>query len=147
MKKHLVLIAFMMAGVIVFAQEKGRGYRGDDMTARRDDRRAHNHSVAADRDAKIKRELSLTDRQYDRFQEANKSYLEKLSHMKHPSRNEGARKAEFMKLRNDYERSMKSILNKKQYQRWSDMRPSHHPRAHHHRGERHHSHNDMSRGR
>jgi hypothetical protein len=138
MKKHLILVAFMMAGVVVFAQEKGRGYRGDDMTARRDDRHAHNHRVAADRGARIKRELSLSERQYDRFQEVDKSYRQQLSHMKHTSRHEGGRRAEFMKLRKDYDKSMKSILSKKQYHKWSEMKKS----PHHHRGDTRRKHND-----
>ncbi|HTF21581.1 MAG TPA: hypothetical protein VK658_26060 [Chryseolinea sp.] len=143
MKKHLVLIAFMMAGVVVLAQERGRGHRDEDVTARRDNRDAHNHRVASDRYAKIKRELSLSDRQFDRFQEANKSYREKLSHMKHASLNEHSRKAEFMKLRKGHERDLRSILNKKQYQQWNDRKKSHH----HQRGDRHHRHHGVSRGR
>lgn len=142
MKKQLILIAFMVTGVVALAQERSRKYRDDDMTARRDERRTHSHRVEGNRHAGIKQELSLTDRQYDRFRQENRSYREKLSRMKHHSLHEQSRKAEFMKLKKAHEREMKSILNKKQYQQWSDRK-----RADHHRGDRHHRHHSRPHSR
>ena len=138
----MVLIAFMMTGVVVFAQERRMGYRDEDMTARREDRRTHTHRVAGDRDAAIKRELSMSDRQFDRYHQANKSYHERLSHMRHASTNEHGRKAEFMKLRKDHERDMRSILNKRQYQQWSERERSLHHHRRDHDGERRRTHSE-----
>lgn len=196
MKKHLVLIAFTLAGAMAFAQEKERGHRRHDITeemkkelslsddqyqrikaihesyrakmhdlridsvksrddkreamkslidvrrkevdgvltpdqratwesrttARNEKHRAHSQKVAADRMLKLKTELSLTDRQFEKFQAANKTFRDKASKLKEGALNEEQKKAEFRKLREEHEKSIKSILNKDQYKKWSEMK-------------------------
>jgi len=196
MKRHLVLLAFMMAAAAVMAQEKGRGdhrrhaaekmktelslsdtqyerikaidesYRArfhdlrlDSATSREDkmksmrtlgdakkkevesvlteaqiskwkehqnaqraQHRAHGQKVANDRAEKVKRDLSLSDQQFEKFQKANAQFHERATELKKKQLGDDARKTEFGKLRKDYEKSMKSILNKEQYKKWTEMK-------------------------
>jgi len=203
MKKHLVLIAFIIAGTVVLAQEKGRGHQRDvaeDMrkelslsddqvariksidesyrarfhdlridstrtkeermksmrslgearrkeiggvltdqqkeswkahqTARRDEHRAHSQKVAWDRALKLKNDLGMSDNQFSKFQDANKTFREKATKLKQQSMSDDSRKDAFRKLRSEYDKSVKSILNKDQYKKWSDMKKAHGHRGH-----------------
>lgn len=211
MKKHLVLIAFAMAGTIAFAQEKGKGrhhrdvagemkkelslnddqyeritkidesYRAkfhdlridsarskedkmkamkslgearkkevegvltpeqrsawqEHQAARRDERRAHSDKVANDRALKIKSDLSMSDKQFEKFEKANQDFRQKAKALRNKSANDKSltdeqRKAEFKKLRSAYEKEMRSILNKEQYRKWTDMKNER--RGHHGKG-------------
>jgi hypothetical protein len=203
MKKQVVLIACMMAGAIVFAQERGKGHHGYDVAAemkkelslnddqyqriksvdesyrakfhdlradstkskeekmttmkslgdarkkavegiltpdqqakwqaaqaaRKEQHQAQFQKAADDRALKLKSDLSLTDQQFSRVQDANKAFREKASQLKQKSGDTDAQKAEFKKLREGYDESMKSILNKDQYKKWQEMKKSH--KGHH----------------
>lgn len=197
MKKHLVLIAFMMAGVVVFAQERGKTRRdnttdrmkqelslSDDQykkvkaiddayraqfaalrkdstksrenkhaairslnekrrkdvnavlsseqqakwqaaqTARREQHSAQMKKASDDRAAKFKSELSLTDEQFSKIQDANKSFREKSSELRNKRLTEDERKAEFRKLRKEHDGTMKTVLSKEQYEKWNEMKKS-----------------------
>ncbi|MGC3946170.1 MAG: hypothetical protein QM762_16905 [Chryseolinea sp.] len=200
MKKHLALIAFIMAAAVVTAQEKGRGDHRRDVAdqmktelslsdnqyeriksidesykarfhdlrmdsakskddkmksmrtlgearrkefesvltneqktkwqeqqnARREEHRAHGQKVANDRAEKIRKDLSLSDKQYEKFQKANAEFHQKAMELKKKELGNDARKAEFGRLSKDYDKSIKSILNKDQYKKWSDMKRAHH---------------------
>lgn len=197
MKKQLVLITFMMAGVISFAQERGQVRRDDPtdkmkkelslsddaykkikaiddafhtqvatlrkdstksredkhsairslsqqrkkdidavlspeqqakwqdiQTARREQHNAQMKKVAEDRAARFKSELSLSDEQFSKIQEANKSFREKSSELRNKRLTEDERRAEFRKLRKEHDAAMKTVLSKEQYEKWNEMKKS-----------------------
>ena len=207
MKKHLVLIAFIMAGTVVFAQDKGRGHQRDvteemrkelplsddqysrikaidesyrahlhdlridsartkeekmksmrslgdarrkeidgvltqqqrddwskRQTARREEHRAHSQQVGEDRALKLKKDLGLSNTQFTKFQDANKTFREKASHLRQEANSDESKKDAVKKLRADYDKSMKSILTKDQYKKWSDMKSDQKKKHHDHHG-------------
>ena len=94
-------------------------------SARREQHRAHGQKVANDRAEKIRKDLSLTDEQFEKFQKANTQFRQGAMELKKKQLGEEERKAEFGKLRKEYDKSMKSILNKDQYKKWSEMKKNH----------------------
>ncbi|MEJ1238115.1 hypothetical protein WBG78_08300 [Chryseolinea sp. T2] len=196
MKKHLALMAFIMAAAVVSAQEKGRGDHHRDMaekmktelslsddqyekikvidksykakfhdlrsdstktkevkvksmhslsdtrkkevesvlteeqrskwqaqqSARRDEHRAHGQRVANDRAEKIRKDLSLSDAQFEKFQKANAAFRRQAHELKQKQLSDDTRKNEFSKLRKNYDKSIKSIFSKDQYKKWSEMK-------------------------
>jgi len=94
-------------------------------TARKEQHQAHFQKAADDRALKLKSDLSLSDQQFSKVQDAGKAFREKASQLKQKSGDSDAHKAEFKKLRDDYDKSMKSILNKDQYKKWQEMKKSH----------------------
>ena len=100
-------------------------------TARRDEHRAHSQKVTEDRALKLKSDLGMSDTQFSKFQDANKTFTEKAMKLKQQSMSDDSRKDAFRKLRNDYDKSVKSILSKDQYKKWSEMKKDHGHRGHH----------------
>ena len=199
MKKHLALMAFIMAAAVVSAQEKGRGDHRRDMsekmktelsltddqyerikaidkayraqfhdlrsdstkskeskmkamhslgdvrkkevegvltedqkskwqaqqTARREEQRAHGQKVANDRAERIKKDLSLSDAQFEKFQKTNSEFRKQAHELRQKQLSDEARKNEFVKIRKSYDKSIKSILSKEQYKKWSEMKKDH----------------------
>lgn len=92
------------------------------VAARREQHRAHARQVNEDRAARMKSELSLSDKQFDKMQNAQREFREKASKLREKGLSDESRKAEFKKLRDEHEKAIKSILNKEQYKKWTEMK-------------------------
>ena len=103
-------------------------------TARREEHRAHSQQVGEDRALKLKKDLGMSDTQFSKFQAANKTFREKASQLRQDAKSDEGKKDAFKKLRADYDKSMKSILTKDQYKKWSDMKSDMKNKHHDHHG-------------
>ena len=100
-------------------------------TARHDERRAHSEKASNDRALKMKEDLSMNDKQFAKFQKANDEFRKSAKELRDKTVNgktitEEQRKNDFKKIREAYDKEMKSILNKEQYRKWNEMKREHH---------------------
>lgn len=96
------------------------------IAARREQHRARAQQVKEERAARMKSELSLTDKQFEKLQNAQREFKDKASKLRDKRLSEESRKAEFRELRQEHEKKVKSILNKDQYQKWIEMKKKPH---------------------
>ena len=89
--------------------------------SRREQHKADFKKASADRAQKLKTDLSLSDKQFEKVQAGQKTFHEKASQLRKQSLTDEQRKAEFSKLRDEYRRDMKSILSKEQYKKLTEM--------------------------
>lgn len=110
-----------------------------DQVARRENYRAHSHKVADDRAVRIRQELSLSDKQFEKFEKANQHFRTQASELKRKQLSDEERKTGFNKLKKEHDSSMKSILSRQQYKQWTEMKKNQHKRHGKHDGREHRS--------
>lgn len=80
-------------------------------------RKEEHKKEKAERDAKLKSDLSLSDDQFTKLKAANKTFHDKAKNLK-----KGTDKAEFKKLHDEHDANVKNILSAEQYQKWQTMK-------------------------
>lgn len=109
-KKSVMLMIFMMASTILFAQRSGRGT----MQGRADQVNEY-----------MKKELSLTDDQYVKVKSINQAFGERIRNLRRDSTtSREAMRAEMKKIRDEHATALKSILTDKQYDQWTALKRS-----------------------
>ena len=84
---------------------------------RAEERKEQREKFVKERESRMKTELSLSDDQAGKMKSINEDFKAKA----HALRNEGkGDRASYMKLRNDYEGAVKSILSDEQFKKWKE---------------------------
>ncbi|MBX2964888.1 MAG: hypothetical protein KF845_01995 [Cyclobacteriaceae bacterium] len=88
-------------------------------TQRLEKRKEHRKKGVDKHRERVKTDLSLSDEQAAKMQEAGKAFREKSRELKKDGKGE---KEEFKKLKTEYDTTVKSILTDEQYQKWREMK-------------------------
>lgn len=109
-RKSVMLMIFMMASTIIFAQRYARGDAQD---------RADKFNEY------MKKELSLTDDQYAKVKSINQTFGERFRNLRRDSTtSKEAARAEMKKIRDEHATALKGVLTDKQYEQWTALKKS-----------------------
>lgn len=105
-----MLMIFMMASTIMFAQRHDGNYQG-----------------RADRlNDYLKKELSLTDDQYAKVKSINEAFGDRFKKLRKDSTmSNEAKRTEMKKIRDEHAAALKSVLTDKQYGQWTALENTH----------------------
>jgi len=109
--KSAMLIIFMVASTIMFAQR----------------RESRNPEARADRlNEYMKKELSLTDNQYEKVKAINEAFGDRFRKLRKDSTiSKEASRDEIKKIRDEHAAALKGVLTDKQYAQWTALENSH----------------------
>jgi hypothetical protein len=118
MKKYVVFAGLMMISTIIFAQQKSDA--------------GSKHGKHGER---LKKELSLTDDQYNSFRGINKDFAGKMSVIRKDSTlAKEVRRDKLKSLKSEKDAALKKVLTEEQFKKLSDSRSTHARKSKHRKG-------------